>query len=359
MAIEYYKEDIIENGLICNIVNAHPNDPLGGYLTIGFHDNPTSEHYPILTRIDKYGNKIWQKIDSDIPHGPKSGYYTDDFGFMLGGNSFVTRIDKDGERVVNNIVGDISAVHFEKISNDEYVIIGSDWEAKYKVDKDGNKTELPYVIKNVYSIKKVSDGYVLCGWNKIVKLKPDFTYDNSFDYDGVLNFSDFVWFYNIEETKDGNYVTVGYDMKIVIRKIDKNGDLSANTNWTLNTGLTAGTLPVMHKTLGLKVLSSGDIQVGGTYKPEPLINNNSDYFLMRLDNNGNEKWFKSHYSPTKDDGFYWKVGFAATVSGDCIVGAGYDLGLDGGKSDYSNFYIHVEGNSLSEVMLLLLDWFIR
>lgn len=164
----YAKDGSPSNGLACELFcgagEAHPNDPLGGYLLAGFYNN--WDHDPLIVRVDKFGNELWRK---DLKNGALKGsgykavHYTDDGNFLIGGNgriNFTTGQTYGGIMKINSATGAMmwseslelgsfgtspQVAMIKRYDVNKYLVITHGWGEAYTFDAS-TKTKINFTV---------------------------------------------------------------------------------------------------------------------------------------------------------------------------------------------------------------------
>jgi hypothetical protein len=291
-----------------------------------------------VVRLDSMGNKLWDKAyGGSASETLISMISTSDGGYLLGGNS-------------------ISAVSGEKTQpcrgNEDYWIV--------KIDVNGNKlwdkTFGGSDSEHLYDLKQTSDGgYILGGWSEseangdktqptvgaqsimdcwIVKIDASGNKQWDRNFGGAL----MDYLLTINQTPDGGYLLAcvsgsyvsgdksqpslgGWDSWLI--KIDANG--IKQWDKTIGTNGDEGLACVMQTKDG-GFLLRGNSQVGvNGIKSQPCQGGN-DYWIVKVDANGNKIWDRtlggdlsdvpSDIQRTKDGGFIIGGSSSSTLSGD-------------------------------------------
>jgi len=283
----------------------------GGFIVAGdteSSDNGESDVY--LIKIDKNGNKIWQKtFGGSYDATADTITPTKDGGFIVAGNT-----ESSG-----NYEGD----------SDVYLI---------KIDKNGNKiwqktfggSDFDYAD----AITPTKDGgFIVAGYTESIDNGESDVYLIKIDKNGneiwqkTFGGSDFDYADTITPTKDGGFIVAGYtessgngEGDVYLIKIDKNG----NKIWQKTFG--GSDFDVANAITPTK--DGGFIVAGDT---KSFGNGEKDVYLIKIDKNGNKIWQKTFggsdfdeanaITPTKDGGFI--------VAGDTksFGNGGYDVYL--------------------------------
>jgi len=280
----------------------------GGYIVAGWtfsFGNGRMDVY--LIKIDKNGNKIWQKTyggsgynEADAITPTKDGGYivagwTSSFG-NGGGDVYLIKIDKNGNKIWQKTYGgsgiDIANA-ITPTKDGGYIVAGV-------TSSFGNGR------MDVYLIKIDKNGNKI--WQK--------TYGGS-DWDGANA---------ITPTKDGGYIVAGVTFSfgngggdVYLIKIDKNG----NKIWQKTYG---GSKDDEANAI-TPTKDGGYIVAGGTFS---FGNGGEDVYLIKIDENGNKIWQKT-YGGSKDDEAY---AITPTKDGGYIVAGGTESFGNGGWDVY-------------------------
>jgi hypothetical protein len=297
----------------------------GGYLLVGrnwyFIKNTANEKSTVnLIKIDRDGNKLWEKTYGSRDWNIANAIIkTDDGGYLLAGsiNSFNNRrrdvylikIDKNGNKLWQKIYSGknydgINAI--VKMDDGSYLLAGyTDFSRDIcliKIDKNGNKLwQKIYGIKDwdvVNKIIKTDNGYLLAGYTEAFADGERYTYreiylvridkngnklwQKTYSYkNSNIKYSDSVE--SIIKTDDGGYLLAGFTYSsgngksdVCLIKIDKNG----NRLWQK----TYGGKEWDEASSIVKTDDNGYLIVGST---ESFGNGERDVYLIKVDKNGN------------------------------------------------------------------------
>ena len=217
-----------------------------GYIITGYTRQYGWYAHVWIIKIDQNGNKIWEKHEGEDGFS-KVGYAIKDSrdgDFIIAGSSFsyttgekdvyLLKIDKDGNKIWERTYGGSDydcAYSIIETSDNEFVIAGYTYSYGdgagniyiIKVDKDGNKIkEDVFTTGNAKSICKSSDGgYAITGtgMSNLIKIDCDMKVEWERYYDGSFN--------SIEETYDNGYIITG---KTWLDEIEGNGVVIIKTN---------------------------------------------------------------------------------------------------------------------------------
>ena len=307
-----YNIDDNEAETICGAAEAHPDDPNGGFLLVGFYGKDAP--YPDLwIRIDRYGNKLWVKKPGEFLAGSKVAHYTEDGGFLLGGNKGLTKINANGDIVSgwNNPVGPVLIMYMEKYDNNMYVLIDQYTEDCYtfnestqQVTKHLHFNDLsPF--HNFLEVKLTKDGkFIFCDqwFNQLLRTDTDLNPDNTFGTNGFFD-------YSVHDCEYGNSIAVcddgsGYVIacrkkitkKINLIKINTSGDLVTSFQYTSSLDYFP---PAIWKHFHVKELQSGEFILGGVFQNSY----DSDLFVQIVTSSGSEVYIKK-FENSGDDANY-------------------------------------------------------
>jgi len=184
--------------------------------------------------------------------------------------------------------------------------------------------------EDVFIMKTNSDGDTL--WTKTYGSKLDQLYGGDYDQ----------WVSSIESTSDNGYIIAGWTEKysstanedwtdIYILKIDASGD----TLWTKTYGDTVG-----EKGYHAMETSDGGYLITG-YKRNYNVNDSQDLYLLKIDSNGNVIWDKVY------GGDHIEVGSSSfELAGSEFITLGSTWSYGNGNSDYWLLKINSNGDTL-------------
>lgn len=315
--------------IFCGAAPAHPQDPAKGFLVAGFkcYDNFNHED-TYLVRIDCNGNILWEKNYPTL-YAAKAAHYTDDFGFMVAGEFGLTKIDKDGNPaegwIENGNPKKVSAkaTKIVKRGIDQFMLLygpkyPSLYYSYYRLCKENGeflseKIDLPGISptggKPLYlGILKTNDeGFMFVGGQQedgllLYKLSSTLQPDNSFGNNGLKNISTYMQGHTLDIGHDGGYIIAasGRNREIVLVKVDANGN-EITENWNGRFDMYLDYFPKMLYSLGVKSLLSDDYMLAGIYGKDET--DDADYFILRTDKNGNQKWIKK-FTNSGTDGYF-------------------------------------------------------
>ncbi len=259
-----YQESSEYRHTFCASSPAHPDDPHGGVLLVGFKDhlplppNPEEGHELLFVRIDEEGNELWHNTGPNLTGSGafKGANWTDDGGFILVGNHIeYIRIDKDGNFLDGEPFDDMTGWYITKctatgIWPEGFVILSDHFGDSHlhRTDADGIWLDVWFNFlpeeNRYFSVKQTSDGGFICAgtildgdyWQDfigsggvITKVRYDSYPDNTFGNNGTVDLSihGFSMAFNVEERQDGGYLVTalkndGSD-KIVLIELDSKG----------------------------------------------------------------------------------------------------------------------------------------
>ncbi len=335
----------------------------GGYVIAGCTKSSGSGGYDILVlKINSSGNILWAKtFGGSGDEEANSMCKTSDGGYLVAGytNSFgsgssdifVLKLDDSGNIVWAKAYGgsdiDVAKVIFET-SDGKYIVAGnttSFGEGSFdflvlKLDTDGtvlwSKTYGQSDYEDLSSMVKLSgDGYVMLGYQlsfssndgNIVVVKLDS--DGDILWSKLYGGNDEDRCYSIVETSDGGYTITGYTSSfgagykdVLVMKLTSSG----NVSWAK----TYGNADNEGGNSIFQTSDGGYLITGYT----TLSNRGEDFFILKLDSNGNVVVKKAFGESANDRGVY------------CIE-------ISGGYMILGNTYSFGEGNW--DLLLLKLD----
>jgi hypothetical protein len=259
----------------------------GGYIVAGGTDSYGSGGVDAwLIRIDSSGQLLWNKTYGGA--GDDEAYsvqQTSDGGYVFSGQTsfydfrgpWIVKVDPNGNIVWSKAYWDETGARFASVqqsSDGGYVIAGHRSGSVY------------YPVSHPWIMKLDSQGEML--WNK--------TFDDleGFELESIV------------QTNDGGYVAAGRGYGALVIKVDSEG----NTLWKKsyvanNTSLRA---------FCIQQISSGGYVVAGDY----YVKNDSDFWLSKIDLDGNLQWSKTYGGVDTDtalcvreksDGGYAVIGY--------------------------------------------------
>ena len=314
---------------------------VGGYSESAASGNKTSAGFGLgdywVVKLDANGSNQWDRSfggsDSDVLNSLQQ---TSDGGYILGGWS------------VSDVSGNKTSANF---GGEDYWLVKLDANGIKQWDKSfgGSSNDV------LSSLQQTTDGgYILGGssysgisgnktsagfgdrdyWVVKVDANGDKQWDKSFggtNYDRLLC---------IQQTADGGYIVGGYSRSGAsgnktsvafgaddywVMKLDANG----NKEWDKSFG---GSNPDL--LFCLQQTSDGGYVLGGLSSSAPSGNKTSagfgldDYWVVKLDLNGNKQWDRS-FGGTNDD---WLNSLQQTVDGGYILGGYSASGVSGNKT---------------------------
>jgi len=254
----------------------------GGYIVAGTTNSFGVEHWnTYIIKIDKDGNKVWEKLyggtdmvsASSIEQTSDGGYIVagENWIFGEGGGVYVIKLDSDGNKVWEKTYGDVEGLYdkegassIEQTSDGGYIVAGTTddaWGDVYviKLDSNGNKV-----------------------WDK--------TYGESYERGAASS---------IQQTLDGGYIVAGeirYESygDIYIIKLDSDG----NKVWDKIFG---GKLYDCASSIQ-QTPDGGYVAAGYTDHPEQPFPDwiLSDIYVIKLDSDGNKVWDKTYHKSYYD-----------------------------------------------------------
>jgi uncharacterized delta-60 repeat protein len=284
-----------------------------------------------VLRLDSDGNIQWQKTYGDR-----------DF--------WVLRLDRDGDIQWQKTYGGTDwdgARSIQQTSDDGYVVAGrtesfgagdSDFWV-LKLDSDGNiqwqKTYGGADWDEARSIQQTSDGgYVVAGWTDSFGAGDRDFWVLRLDGDGDIQWqktyggTDGDWPRSIQQTSDGGYVVAGYTYSFGagisdfwVLKLDSDG----NIQWqkTYGGADSDGARSIQQTSDG------GYVVAGYTYSFGVGASDSCDFWVLRLDGDGDIQWQKT-YGGTDWD---WARSIRQTSDGGYVV-AGRTESFGAGRADF-------------------------
>ncbi|PXW08007.1 putative secreted protein (Por secretion system target) [Chryseobacterium sp. CBTAP 102] len=269
-----------------------------------------------LIRINEFGDQIWQKtIGSPADEEARAVIQTTDLGFFVAGNVqnsskgygskdvLITRLDKDGKELSQFILGGKGLDEVEKMipTKDGGALLGiysrsSAVQSKmYNVQSPQNTSDT----RHLTTVQKQSDNFGE-GDYWIVKLSKDGKIDWEKNFGGkgddhlrtlALTSAGYIIGGESRSERSGNKtvgIEEGTDLWLVFLK--ENGDEEFQKSYSF------GNRDVL---MGMNVIHSADDQsskgilLGGYTQAEGRIETNDETFwMLYLDQNGNEQWRK-------------------------------------------------------------------
>ncbi len=312
-----------------------------GYVGAGFSESfgPDGDMDVYVIRTDVDGTEIWSNSYDDgyVEHG-YSITETPDQGFLVVGDIFPTqlsdanvyllKINANGQKLWSKQFGGAGDDEGFRIipttTSGGYIIVGATTSLGnggqdvflIKLDDQGDQ-----VWAKAYgttgddfgrSVLEVADGYLVAGtaFNPANGTKDGYLLKVDFNGNEVWSKfygspTDIDQAFDLVLAADGNVVLAGYTGSLSEGWLFKT-DLAGNEIWTKTFGGSLG-----DEVYDLLVATNGDLVVAGYTE---LSASNSDAFLARFDNDGNQLWMKnvgrgSHtdvgqaVAPTEDEGF--------------------------------------------------------
>jgi len=231
----------------------------------------------------------------------------------------------DGGFLVSGIANHVGPGEFDwsitKVSSDGEIIwqktfsgsIGSLWSQSLQQTTDGNYIVTGYTESfgagetDAWILKFDSGGEIL--WQK--------AYGGSSN--NVLR--------SIQQTADNGYITVGSNGDVLVMKLHSNGDIMWQKTYGANGGESGASI--------LQTSDGGYIIAGGTSSFAIGDMDNTDTFVLKLNNAGDVSWVKTYNKGGWDSGYY-----IHEVQGEGYILGGETFSLDGWvyrllKLDYS------------------------
>jgi hypothetical protein len=336
----------------------------GGYIMGGLsqsgisgdktHANKGYEDYWVV-KLDASGNKLWDKTyGANFPDFLTALQQTSDGGYILGGYSFsgingdktqasrgaydywVLKIDANGNKLWDKTFGGPASDQLytlQQTADGGYILGGTSSSGNY-----GDKTETSRGLSDFWIIKLDAIG------NK--------------QWDKTFGGSNYEELFSLKQTADGGYILGGSS------KSTNNGDKSQGTNglldyWVVRVNASGNKL--WDKTFGgggneeihsLVQTSDGGYLVGGysnsgmNWDKSQASKGLSDYWVLKLDTNGNKTWDKTIGGSDGDNLRYLQE----ATGGGYILG-GYSLSpISGDKTESPLGYwvvkVDASGNKL-------------
>jgi len=322
----------------------------GGYILGGYSNSPASGNKTSnskgdfdywLVELDANGNKTWDRtIGGDNLDELRSIQQTDDGGYIIGGSS---KSSASGDKTANS-KGDL-----------DYWIIKLDASGNKLWDKTigGNNEE------HLFSLQQTIDGgYILGGYsNSSISGDKTASGNGNYDYwvvkldangnkswDKTIGGSAGDYLYILQQTEDGGYILGGHSTSAI------SGDKTTNNNgdsdyWLVKLDPNGNKL--WDKTIGgnhedfpysLKQTADGGYIVGGNSNSSISADKTEDskggfdYWLVKLDPNGNKLWDKTVGG--SDNDFLRSI--QQTTGGGFILGGYSNSPISGNKTTNSN-----------------------
>jgi len=297
----------------------------GGYIIAGTTNSFGAGEFDFyLVRVDSGGNMLWNRTYG----GPKTDVASSvqvpsDGGYIIAGytNSFskswdfyIVRTDFEGKMLWNRTHGGPQfeeASSIQETSDGGYIIVGT-------------ISSLDPFSVDVYLVKTDSEGNIL--WNRTYG-----RFENEQGYP-ILDSG-----HSVQETSDGGYIIAGHttafgmDSDVCLIKTDSEG----NTLWN---GTYGG--PSSSQGYSARETSDGGYVIAGFTKPFMMIGD-QEVYLVKTDSGGNMLWNRSYGGPGAD------VGSSVQETGDGgYIIAGTKIPIDDENSDFFLVKTDSEGNML-------------
>jgi len=328
----------------------------GGYIVAGGTSSFGNGGFDVyILKLDSNGNIQWNKtyggIEGDIAYSIQQ---TKDGGYIVVGGTtsfgaglpdlYILKLDSNGNLQWQKTYGwggwD-EAFSVQQTPDGGYIVVGFIGDNVYilKLDSNGNlQWEKTYGGSNdekAYSIQQTKDGgYIVAGYTEsfgngksdvyILKL-----YNNgNLEWYRTYGGSNDDVAYSIQQTNDGGYIVAGYTTSfgnggadVYILKLDRDGNLQ----WYKTYGGRYNDIAYSIQ----QTKDGGFIIAGETWS---FGNGLSDFYILKLDNNGNLLWQITY------GGEYWDEAFSVQQTNDggyIIVGET----LSFGSGDYDVYII--------------------
>lgn len=299
-----FKMDETNDFIICGACAAHPNDPNGGFILVGFRD---PGHRRFVIRIDKYGSIVWKKDLTilNIDNAGKFADWTDDQGYLIAGNHGIIKLKSNGDLAWSSYVKPYNKnlCYIKKIGNtgSKYIVIGDDLSSSYIFDDiTKNGSNLILLPGYFYEVKPDGDYLIFSGENTSSTLCLYKTYASnlapvtSFGTNGLKAYSGYKFGSAIDVSSTGYLIACENSSgKIQIVKTNKSGTIVSSSEWNYTPTMDiAYALPGRKKSLSIKKLNSGDVLLGGVY----TNNSESDYFIQQVNSDGSFEIYKKQFA---------------------------------------------------------------
>lgn len=336
-----YQESSEYRYTFCGSTPAHPDDPDGGVLLVGFKDHrplpadPEHGHEFLFVRIDEEGNELWHNTGPNLTgEGAfKDANWTNDGGFILVGHHIeYIRIDKDGKFIDMEPFDKMSGWCLTKCTETgmwpEGFVVLSDCFGRYshlhRTDANGIWLDVWFNFlpeeNRYFSVRQTSDGGFICAgtvvegsdyWNDFIgsggvvtKLRYDSYPDNTFGDNGTVDLTvyGFSMVFSVEERQDGGYLVValkndGSD-EIRLIELDSEGNYEDNYPVTIegqNIRSSMATMPNSTRPhfpggikFGMQRLPDGKFMLGG-HMNNPDVDN-LDLVVCKVDPFATQKY---------------------------------------------------------------------
>jgi hypothetical protein len=321
----------------------------GGYIITGSTSsfgNGQSDVY--LIKTDENGNEQWSKTfggeDGDYGHSVQQ---TTDGGYIITGSTtsfvngswdvYLIKTDENGNEQWSQTFGgeDYDGGYSVKQTNDGDYILCSDNGLLLKTNENGNEQwSQTYVGIEGRSVQQTTDGgYIITGGTSsfgnggfdIYLIKTD-GYGNEL-WSQTFGDENFEVGYSVQQTTDGGYIITGVtnsfgngQSDVYLIKTDENG----NEQWSKTFGGEDGDYgySVQQTTDGGYIITGSTSSFG---------NGEYDVYLIKTDENGNELW--SQTIGVEGDGDYGRSVQQTNDGGYIITGFTYSFG-NGGNDIY-------------------------
>jgi len=264
------------NEVLCGACEAHPSDPNGGFLIVGFNrDNYES----IFIRIDRFGNTLWRK-DGTLGEGAgvKGAHYTDDQGFLIVGNFGLTKINSSGDLVGYGIItiGEFSSEYIKRYTTDRYIILYDAFTkactfnstTKAKINTISfESSEKYYEVENIGTSKFIFSGENNGTDLRLLRTSSSLSPDGTFGLSGRKTYRSYAFGSAIDYCSDGRYIVACEEKsshKIKLLKINSSGTIYTSFNYTPSLQIAYVSVG-LKKSMGVKQLSDGSFILGGKY----------------------------------------------------------------------------------------------
>lgn len=356
-----WQEQGIVNGgsgiVFCNASDAHPDDPDGGFLLVGFK---ISDYNVYLRRVSASGELLWDKHVTSIS-GAKCAAYTDDYGFLIGSNSSaIYRVDKNGNAYNNSYyvngllqlsVSFVRAIrrteggyHALSLMTQELYFINESGSNTYKIfdTQYGYSEDFAYKNNKFYFIAVSGNGLGNVG-RGILCTDANGNPLSSFGNNGELLLNQGTIIQDVE-TYGTDIIITGMNEYFFMFIAKYDGTTGANKYYySINRQISPRNENVYFNHISLKPANeNGHTMVAGglEYKSPTERDFFALYFNARTGNH-----VASYNMPNPGlDCDYWSCAFGATVRGDVIIG-GYHEDNHGSIAGFSIDEIYYTKNN--------------